>query len=41
VKFPERNEMDIFGKLNVSDGTGKVMMMERWAFFHLSAAKNF
>jgi NAD(P)-dependent dehydrogenase (short-subunit alcohol dehydrogenase family) len=29
VKFPERNEEDIFGKLNVSDGTGKMNMMER------------
>jgi retinol dehydrogenase-12 len=29
VKFPERNEEDIFGKLNVSDGMGKMNMMER------------
>jgi retinol dehydrogenase-12 len=29
VKFPERKEVDIFEKLNVSDGTGKMNMMER------------
>jgi NAD(P)-dependent dehydrogenase (short-subunit alcohol dehydrogenase family) len=29
VKFPERNAEDIFGKLNISDGTGKMNMMER------------
>lgn len=29
VKFQERKEADIFRKLNVSDGTGKINMMER------------
>jgi hypothetical protein len=30
VKFPERNEVDIFGTLNVGDGTEKT---ERWVCF--------